>query len=495
MALDPIKIPAEIAIGVGVGGAVADVVEPKLRTFKNEQSAKYPNKPLDPKTAALAIVKEIVTSLDLEQEAKYGGMATTRLDALEETLLEYPGTSELIRLWRRQALSRGEVEKALARHAIPDPYRSALLKLYFERLDPAVIAVAVQRGLLPNDGILPVGPPTGAGKVPPMPRVDLDPFEEAIDSGIDAERLKVLARIVGLPASPDLAARMVFRRIIDRVDFDRAISEGNTRNEWADALFEGFREILTAHNYAELELRGYLDRSERLAGTRKHGMSDADSDLLYDVLGRSIPVHQIETGEARGGVYNGPIDAIPAPFLASLRRGNLRREYFNLAYANRYSYPSGFMIRGLAQSGELSEAETHEILLEIGWKPALAAKFAARWTAGQAAVADPNVKKAETQLWTRLHRSYIAGETDTTAAKEVLAQLGVPAAAQDEILALWLTERSLAVKQLTAAQVKKAYLGAVENPATGVPWTREDALTRLIQMGFTYNDANTLLNE
>jgi hypothetical protein len=492
---NPIEIVGGIAIGEGVGGAVAAVVEPQLQDLKNQQWEKHPDKPLEPEDAALAAIKGFATALDLAAEAKASGYDGARFAVLEQNLREFPGTSELIRLWRRQALTQGQVETALERHAISEPYRSALLKFYFERLDPAVIATAVQRGLLPNDGILPVGPPTGTGKVPPMPRVDLDPFEEAIDSGIDPDRLKVLARIVGLPASPDLAARMVFRRIIDRVDFDRAISEGNTRNEWADPLFEGFREILTSHNYAELELRGYLDRSERLAGTRKHGMSDADSDLLYDVLGRSIPVHQIETGEARGGVYNGPIDAIPEPFLASLRRGNLRREYFNLAYANRYSYPSGFMIRGLAQSGELSEAETHEILLEIGWKPALAAKFAARWTAGQAAVADPNVKKAETQLWTRLHRSYIAGETDTTAAKEVLDQLGVPAAAQDEVLALWLTERSLAVKQLTAAQVKKAYLGAVENPATGVPWTREDALTRLIQMGFTYNDANTLLNE
>src|SRR5205823_7897286 len=177
----------------------------------------------------------------------------------------------------------------------------------------------------------------------------------------------------------------------------------------------GFREILTAHNYAELQLRGYLTRDERLAGTRKHGMSDEDSDLLYDVLGRSIPVHQIETGEARGGVYNGPIDGIPEPFLASLRRGNLRREYFNLAYANRYSYPSGFMIRGLAQDGELTRAETEEILLEVGWSPKWATTFAQRWTAGTTTTADPSTRKAQTQLWTRLHRSYIAGETDTNA--------------------------------------------------------------------------------
>jgi hypothetical protein len=491
----PVEVVGGIALGEGVGGAVAAVVEPQLQSLKNSQWADHPNIPPDAMALAEGVAHGHLAMEAAAAVAELSGFGAVQFATLVRIARSGPGTAYAFELWRRGKIGETAFRRALRRAALEDEWIDALVTVKEDVLDPAVIAVAVQRGLLPNDGILPVGPPTGAGKVPPMPRVDLDPFEEAAGSGVGADRLKVLARIVGLPASPDLAARMVFRKIIERVDFDRAISEGNTRNEWADALFEGFREILTAHNYAELELRGYLDRSERLAGTRKHGMSDADSDLLYDVLGRSIPVHQILTGEARGGVYNGPIDGIPEPFLASLRRGNLRREYFNLAYANRYTYPSGFMIRGLAQDGELTRAETHAILLEVGWSPKWATTFSERWTGGTAAAADPNVKKAQTQLWTRLHRSYIAGETDTNEAKDVLAQLGVEAGAQDEILALWLVERSLAVKQLTAAQVKKAWRNAVTNPATGAPWTREDATTRLIQMGYTYNDAATFLDE
>src|SRR5205085_2116021 len=158
-----------------------------------------------------------------------------------------------------------------------------------------------------------------------------------------------------LPASPDLAARMHFRGIVTEGAFNQAILEGNTRGEWAPFLLDGFRQILTAHEYAELELRGFLTPAERLAGTAKWGMSKADSDLLYDVLGRAIAEHQIVTGEARGGVYNGPIDHIPEAFLSALRRGNIRPEYYNIAYANRYSYPSAFVLRSLTQAGDISQ--------------------------------------------------------------------------------------------------------------------------------------------
>src|SRR5438105_3309226 len=136
----------------------------------------------------------------------------------------------------------------------------------------------------------------------------LDPFAEAKAMAVDEERLKVLARIVGLPASPDLAARMVFRDIIERIDFDRAIAEGNTRNEWAPFLFEGFRQIPTAHDGIEGRLRGWIDDAAMYAQTARHGMSKADTDLLFKITGRPLSFHQVFIGERRGGVYDGATD-------------------------------------------------------------------------------------------------------------------------------------------------------------------------------------------
>jgi len=62
------------------------------------------------------------------------------------------------------------------------------------------------------------------------------------------------------------------------------------------------------------------------------------------------------------------------------------------------------------------------------------------------------------------------------------------------VLTAWNHERDVERKQLTPTQVKKAYANAVTNPATGTPWTRDDALAALIGRGYSPNDANTFLD-
>jgi hypothetical protein len=482
---NPISIPAEIAVGVGVGTAIADIVEPKLRDFRNRQSAAHANNPLDPINVALALLKGFPTAVDLAQDAAFGGISGERLGVLEQNLREPPGLSELLRLWRRKEIDRGAVLDALQHELVPEPYRSALLAFYYDRLDPAVIATAVQRGLLPNGGILPVGPPTGGGVVPPMPMVDLDPFEEAIAAGVDADRLKVMARIVGLPASPDLAARMVFRGIIEKVDFYRAISEGNTRNEWRDPLFEAFRQIPTAHDGIEGRLRGWITDAELYAQTARHGMSKADTDLLFKITGRPLSFHQVFIGERRGGTYDGPTDAIDPAFLKALRESNIRPEWYNLAWAQRFTYPSAFVLRAMAEAGDLTRDETHTILLDLGWPPDLATRVAARWTEQAAGGASSYVGKAQTQLWNTTHTAFVAREASQGDVTTTLDFLGVPAADQATIIEAWSLERDLTRKPLSDANVRKAQRKGL--------LTQDAALARLEAMGYSFEDAELFL--
>jgi hypothetical protein len=129
----------------------------------------------------------------------------------------------------------------------------------------------------------------------------------------------------------------------------------------------------------------------------------------------------------------------------------------------------------------------------LGWPLDVAQSAATLFGAGATATVDPHVTKAENQLWTTLHRSYVAEETDDATATTTLGTLGVAAAAIPQILALWEQERALIRKQLTPAQVKKAYKGLVTNPETGTAWTLEDALAALIARGYSMNDATTFL--
>jgi hypothetical protein len=157
--------------------------------------------------------------------------------------------------------------------------------------------------------------------------------------------------------------------------------------------------------------------------------------------------------------------------------------------------PSAFVLRGLTQAGDLTQAEAHEILLFSGWDPALATKVSSRWAGGTGTVADPNVKKAETQYWTALHKSFVNYEADAAAVETGLDLLGVPQGNHARIVNLWTHERTLVDRQLTPTQVKKAWKGSVRNPATGQPWTRDEALARLETMGYSANDAETFLDE
>lgn len=447
----PLGSAPSIILGVGLGAAGAAAIEPLIEPARQTAWANNPNKVLDPAMMAALVAQGAVELGAGQEQAKREGYDADRFDRLVYLAQRAPDLAITLELWRRgkfgapnSAAALALVDHALAKEQIEAQYWPAIKDLFSERLDPPVIALAIVRGIMKDPGFLPVGPPTTEGKVKAFPTSPLDPLLEAQASGYDSERLFVEVANTGRPAPPNEAARATFRGIIEPVDFQRAISEGDIRNEWAATLFEVAREILTAHDYAELELRGFLTRDQRLALTDKHGMSHADSDHLYDVLGRSIPVHQIVTGLARGGKFPGSYDNVPEPFKSSIQRSNIREEYAELAYANRYTYESVFVMRTLVESGDLTEQQGHDDLLAIGWRPDRAASVSAAWAAKAGAVAKmPWLAKAQQQTWTATHKDYTKGAVTRVQAEAAL-QTFIPDVAERELVfEQWDTEKGL----------------------------------------------------
>lgn len=517
--------------GAAIGGAAADSVSPVLEAVKQHANAQRAIRVLEPRVAAELAAERFQSPVDLADDAKRQGVGVHRFAALVELERTAPGTAQALLLWRRGAIERADVVTALHKARVREEFVEPLLTLFDDRLDPAVIATAVQRGILSNPNLLPVGPPAEQGKVPPMPTVELDPLAEAQAGGMDFDRLAVLTRIVGLPASPDLAARMVYRGIIERVDFDRAVSEGNTRNEWAPFLFEGFREIATVHEYVQARLRAWIGDDELHAGAARHGMSVDDVELLLKVQGRPLSWHQVFIGLRRGGQYDGPVGELDAAFLKSLEESDIRPEWYNLAWAQRYSYPSAFVLRALTTAGELTEDEAHTILLNIGWPPDLAAKVSHRWAAStggsawaetrteladefeagymseadyRAALAAHGVagaaqdrevhlgdarraKRFREKVVDAIGAAYVAFKLGDTEATSELAEVGVLADAAGRLLHLWGKQRMDAIRLLTPAQVKKAYTKGLIDQQT--------AHGELVERGYTDADASLFLAE
>lgn len=480
------NLPAEavaFALGIAAGRALeAPGTEIAQKTWEGLQV-----KAVAPETAASIVAQNVEPESWGEGEAAQYGIKADRFQALVQDVLVAPGFGELLRMLRRGTISGDDLTHGFRKLKLETQWDTALTDLQSERIDPAVVATSIQRGIITDPGYLPTQIDFSGADVPEPAASQIDAVKEAAASGISSDRLAVLTRIVGLPPAPGELLQLLNRGHINEASYRMGIAEGNTRNEWAPFLEQLRRRLLTPHEYAELQLRGYLGQADRDTGAALSGMLPADTQLLYDVLGRAPSLHTVVTGIARGGVYNGATDQIPLEYLQAMQRSNLRPEWYNIAYSARYNYPSAFVIRALATGGEWSADTTKQVLLDIGWKPDIVDETVQAWYGTTTSSTDKHVTKAETTAWSKAQASYIAEESTVADVQPIFAALAIPDAAQTRIVSLWDETRALIRKQLSPAQVKKA----IGQPGKDAAWATQELLDR----GYSADDAATFLAE
>jgi hypothetical protein len=518
---------AAYALGVATG----PVLTPSVEELKNVAWRANASKAIDPNLAA-AIVAEDVEQRDWgAHEAAAHGINGANFDAILGETLNAPGFGELIRILRRHPNGGADFEHGLRKAKLEGLWDNLLADLEHERLDPAVIANAIQQGFMHNAGVLPDTPDQTPGKVTTQPPVDIDTLAEARAGGYDEDRLKVLARLAGLPPGPEALASMVFRSIIEAQDYSRGVGQGHTKNEWADAILEYSRQIPSATNFVAGHLHGWRTADEMYAGTALHGMSKPDTDLLYLISGRPVTTHQAFIGFIRGGRVEGQNWNERETFRRAVIQSNIRPEWEPILWAQRYSYPSAFVLRALTQAGDISPNEAEQVLLFSGWEPTLAAKVSTAWGAGPAttskgltvsdltaeyegltmsrteyvnglkqlgysqAAADGKVsvsdskrrRSARNQLINRARLRYVGWHVPKQSASDALRAAGLTIGLANELLASWDIERDLNVHTLTEAQVVKAFKKAIMD--------RPTAVERLTELGLATSDIDTRLAE
>jgi hypothetical protein len=475
------------ALAFAAGFAAARALEPAAVEISQEAFNAAPTRRLPPEIAAEAAAENYATLDTMQAEAQYSGYDASRFAYLYDVTVTGPGMGELLTMLRRGTINTGNFEHGLGKAKLEPMWTTPLEDLANLYIGLGDIALGIVRGIFPAPSYVPVPPPTGGLTVPRFPQVDIDPEALAAKLGYSAEMLQAMVGRSGLSLAPGLAAQAYFRNLINENDYTLAIAEGDLRTEWAATMLGASREILTASQYAELQLRGFSTAAERQANTAKHGMSTADSDLLYNVLGRAPSVHAITTGLARGGTYNGATSGIPEVYLSAMQRGNIRPEYYSIEYANRYTIPSYFVLRAILQSGAITEAEGEQYFLYLGWPPDLASAVAAAYaTPASGSTASP-VTSEHTRLKSATHKAYVNSLISSAQATTALEAAGVTAADAGSIITVWNAEKALIRASLSPAQIKKAY--------TEQTFTLAEAQQRLEERGYSAADATTLLNE
>jgi hypothetical protein len=459
---------AGFAAGVATGPVLAPVVEDvRLATWEA-----HPVKRVDAEVAA-AIVAEDVELRDWgAHEAAGHGFNGDRFDALLGEALNAPGIPQLFETWRRNLIDDAAFEHGLRKAKLEPQWDAPLRGLKERLLSLDQLANARQQGFI------------DAARQ----------HEEAALQGQDTERADISFELSGLPLGVESMQDAINRGLVDRATFDQAIREGHTKTKYTDLAFALRQPILSAQTYATLHLKGWIDAAAMNAGGALHGYTPEQMNDLYLSMGRPASPGYMWTAAARGidGPDGRPVDQ--AQFQKAIAESDIRPEYGPMLWAIRYTYPPLFQINRLVQGGAIDAATATEWARKDRLAPEVVAALETYWQGGGTATTDTHVTKAQTQLWGRTHTSYLAGEISETDARAALAVAGVTAAALDDVLAVWNHERELERKQLTPAQVKKAYAKGVTNQATGATWTRDDALAALIGRGYSTADANTFLD-
>jgi hypothetical protein len=436
--------------GAAIGRAASESVTPVLEPVRQHAWEQNLVKVLVPRTAAEAVVKRFIGEQAGQSDASKSGVGIDRFGVLERLAQTYPALSELHELSNREILTPDQVKEVLARHGIPDTYIAPLMALYADILTPGELAAAIHRGLVPD----PVNPTTGEAllrgeqptppfKVVAYPVYPIDAEKEAAGSGYDIDRLGVLVGLQGLPMGTHEAAQAYYKGIITHGDYIRAFNESNSRNEWAQAVLDNTRQIPTSRDFFENALRGHHTFEWAAEQAARHGMSPADAEIIYQNQGRPLNLHQITQALAWDAKYEPAATDNPDPWMQSILLGPVRPEFYKLNDALKYNLPSAFYFRALQEQGVLEEAEAETWYKRLGWPPDLAAKVAKAYAKPATGVAkqDPYIGKADTQLWTAVHKAYVKQGAPRAEVEPILTHLIAEPAVRAAVFTDWDLER------------------------------------------------------
>jgi len=520
-----------LVLGIAAGGAASAAFEPALEIPRQEAWQKAPHRVLSPELLARLVAQGGVELSTAQTLATHSGYSAANLDALVYMAQSAPGTAELLFLWRLGVINEATWREGMVKLGQRPYWIDRVAKTFSVPLTAEQAAVAIHHDVIPNQGQLPGLDLTTTGKVLRFPVVPIDAYKSAQAYGVGNDQLDALTRILGLPPGLDLVARMVFRGILERGDFTLAALQSNRRTEWQAFEFEGYRQIPTAEQFVEAHLRGWITQQEMYDGTALHGMSQANTDLEFEIHRRPMTVRQITQALAWGGTFQPAAGEIQDPYVASVHQANLGPEWYDLGEHLKHTYSVPFWWRSMVEAGALAPAEATTILLRLGNPPAFVDQAVAHFSSGGTA-ATKELTKAEllaeyeggyitqaeystalqalgftgtalqlelelgdarqAKAWREkvveaIHKAYLEHEIDDTAAISELATVNVLGATATRFLQLWQLERLYSRTRLTEAQVVKAYGKGLIAQA--------DALARLQDFGLSAADAATRLAE
>lgn len=467
-----VTLPYQLLLSFALGNAAAPAIRPFAQSLENDAWAAHTVLPPTIYTTAPMAARGKIPASSVTSWGHSLGYSDDVISKLMVGSLVSPDLADLFSMWRRGFIDQAGFERGLTNLGFMGSWWADLEQLKRTHLSLEQAANARQQQFI------------------------TDAEQRAIAGlyGVEPGDADVQFELAGLPPGVETGLTMLRRGIIDVATFDRIVAEGHTKTKYTAALEQLQVQLLSAATAVRAHLKGHITAAQMHARGAEWGYSPADMDLWYQTEGRPATAHQIHVGYMRGASLPGATDERDAIDTA-VAQSDIRPEYADLIFAGRDTYPSLFQLNRLVQANAIDAATAGEWATRSGVNAQVVTTLETYWRGlSGGTTADTHVSKADTQLWSTLHKAFLGSVVDAPTVQQGFTLLGVAPAAQQQVLERWTFERGLERKRLTPAQVKKALNEGVHNDATGQPWTRDEALAYLIELGYSAGDADTFLN-
>lgn len=383
---------------------------------------------------------------------------------------------------------------------------------------------------------VPLSPADAADAVLKGWKSQTDGANEAVLSGVNAERFATLVDITGEPPGIEQMMEAARRNIIpwssgpDAVSVETAIRQSRIRDEWTPVLQALQWLPLPVADAVNAVVRGQIPFADGAAIAKVNGIQEPDFQVLVNTTGRPPAPQELITLFRRGLIPlsgTGP-DALTVQ--QGIYEGDLKDKWWSLLSQLSEYLPPPRTITALTRSGAISSAEAATLYQQQGLSADLAAAYARSASAAKVTKAKSLAETQVVQMYEdrilnrgeatsllsaigydstevtfileladmrsalaalnaaikRVGTLYVARKIGPQTARNDLGVLGLDAAHIDALMQSWNVERSETSRLLTETQITDAVSYSV--------MTADQGQSALEALGYTPFDAWVLLS-
>lgn len=414
----------------------------------------------------------------------------------------YPDVSQSTELLNRGEIDAKQFDAWALLNGIPHNVAEKLRQLAISPVSPADAALGLLRGDIDRNTAVRI----------------------AAEWGLTEQSFDILLNNTGEPPGTMQLLEAFRRHFINERELTRGILQSRVRNEWIPTLLQLRYSPMSVADAVNAHVQNHLDAQTMTEIADQNGLLPGMVDVLALTAGEPLSRTEMEQ------LYNRGL-ATADQVKQALRESRLKDKYTDLALALHVRLLEPRMLSSAVEFGSLTHEDAIRHAMEYGFSKedatilvdegshrklqtyrqrvvsAIESLYEENAVSREAAKsvitkngfdsteADLILQTAEyrreskivTSVVAAIRSKFIGHHIELKQASASLDAIGIPSAQRDYLLGLWSIEQAANVRMLTEAQIVKALKKQLIKP--------EDALKRLIAMGYLADDAVLLLEE